>query len=332
MAFLNEIASYFPDTVITNDCLTARFPEWSSEKVFEKIGIRERHIAGIEQCASDLAYEAAKKLLHQDIIKPDEVDFLLLCTQSPDYFLPTTACILQERLGLPSRVGALDFNLGCSGYVYGLCLANGLIDTGVAKNLLLVTAETYSKFIHPRDKGNLSLFGDAATASLITSNQGHRIGKFVLGTDGKGAENLIVRAGAFRNRAPVREEQLDDFGAPISDSHLHMSGPDVFKFTLERVPKLVLDVLEKEDLRMEDIDMFVMHQANAYMLEQLRRSLRIPREKYLIKMDNWGNTVSSSIPIALQIAEQEGSIKPGFRVLIAGFGVGYSWGGTVLYY
>ena len=164
-AAIRAIEYYLPETVLGSDDLTREFPDWSVAKIESKTGIRERHIASGSECSSDLGIAAAKKLFDSGAVSPSEIDFLLFCTQSPDYFLPTTACMMQAALGIPKTAGALDFNLGCSGFVYGLGLAKGLIETGQAKSILLITAETYSKFIHPRDRSVRTIFGDAAAAT-----------------------------------------------------------------------------------------------------------------------------------------------------------------------
>ncbi len=190
-----QIACYLPETILTNEQLAAIYPEWNAGKILEKTGIRQRHVCAPDECASDLAEQAAKRLFAAGQIAPASIDFVLLATQTPDYLLPTTACILQHRLGIPTSAGALDYNLGCSAYVYGLALAKGLLASGVASNLLLIMAETYSKHIHPMDKSVRTIFGDAAAATLLTRATAARIGEFVLGTDGAGASQLMVPVG-----------------------------------------------------------------------------------------------------------------------------------------
>src|SRR5438309_11485134 len=164
---ISAIEYFLPEKIVTTADLSAEFPDWSVEKIDAKTGIQERHIAAPGECASDLAVAAAQKLFESKACTASDIDFLLFCTQSPDYFLPTTACLIQNRLGIPTTAGAYDFNLGCSGYIYGLGQAEGLIATGQASNVLLLTAETYSKFIHPRDRSVRTIFGDAAAATLI---------------------------------------------------------------------------------------------------------------------------------------------------------------------
>ena len=198
MAYIKALSYYLPIKILTNEELVKDFPEWSVEKVAQKVGVNTRHIAGEKETACDMAEKAARKLFKEYNINPETVDFILLCTQSPDYFLPSTACILQDRLGISKTAGAFDYNLGCSGCIYGMAIAKGLIAAGIAKNILLVTSETYTKYLHPSDKSNRSIFGDGAAACLISTNGFAEIGNFTLGTDGTGANNLIVRTGAAR--------------------------------------------------------------------------------------------------------------------------------------
>ena len=253
---------------------------------------------------------------------------MLLCTQSPDYFLPTTACLLQEKLGLGKYCGALDFNLGCSGFVYGLALAKGLIESDAAKNVLLITAETYTRHIHHRDKGNRTIFGDAAAATLVSTSGFAEIGSFGLGTDGSGANNLIVKSGAMRHQDRFDDIAFDKSGNPVSSDSLYMNGSEIFNFTLETVPDLVENVLRKNRMDKESVDLYVFHQANKYMLDCLFDLMEIEEKKTFVYMSEVGNTVSSTIPIALCEAKKEQKLSG--KVLIAGFGVGYSWGGCVL--
>jgi 3-oxoacyl-[acyl-carrier-protein] synthase-3 len=291
-------------------------------------------VAGPEECASDLAVEAVRKLFAVGLCQPDQVDYLLLCTQSPDHFLPATACLLQDRLGLPRDTAALDFNLGCSGYIYGLGLAQGLIESGQARHVLLLSADTLSKFIHPRDKSARSLFGDAAAATLVTAvdEPAPRLGPFVYGTDGRGAANLLVPTGGLRHpRTPESAVPCADASGNIrSRDNLLMDGAEIFNFTLRVVPETIQRLLARAGRSREEVDLYVLHQANRYILEHLRKRMKIPPEKFLVKMDHCGNTMSSSIPIVLKHAQEDGVLRPGALVRRVGFGAGYSWAGTLV--
>ncbi|MEQ3237933.1 ketoacyl-ACP synthase III [Bacteroides cellulosilyticus] len=329
-ALIKSICYYLPVKIVTNEDIVRDFPEWSVEKIVSKVGVNKRHVAANDETAVDLAVKAAECLFEEGKTERNEIDYLLFCTQSPDYILPTSACILQERLGLRKNIGAIDYNLGCSGYVYGLSLAKGLICAGIARNVLLLTAETYNKHLHPKDKGNRTIFGDAATATVISTEGIAEIGNFCLGTDGSGAENLMIKSGGMR--CPKRQEDLyfDENGNPCSSDYLYMNGSEIFTFTLDYVPPLVVDTLRCNELCQEDIDKFVFHQANKYMLNFLRKKMKIDPERFYYSLAEYGNTVSNTIPIALRNAIEDKSISTGQRILIAGFGVGYSWGATVL--
>lgn len=331
-AKIQAISYYLPEKKLTNQRLSESFPEWSVDKISSKTGIYIRRIASENEYSSDLAIAAAERLFDENKIDRKSVDFILFCTQSPDYFLPTTACIIQDKLNIPTSAGALDFNLGCSGYVYGLSLAKGLIAANIATNVLLLTSETYSKFIHPQDKSNRTIFGDAAAATLIAKDNGCcELGDFELGTDGAGRENLIVKNRGIRNFNLKGNDFFDIDGNYLrNDDFLYMNGGEIFKFTSEAVPKLINNLLHKSKLGIEEIDLFIFHQANAFMLNHIRKKLNIEESKFFLFLENCGNTVSSTIPIALKEAIEQRKIKPNDKVLLAGFGVGYSWGATIL--
>jgi 3-oxoacyl-[acyl-carrier-protein] synthase-3 len=312
MARIASIASYLPAGILDNDALAAQFPEWPSQRIEEKTGIVRRHIAATDEFTTDLAQRACEALFTQGACRPGDIDYVLVCTQTPEQLFPSTATVLQQRLGLSQRVGALDFNQGCSGYVYGLGLAEALIASGQAERVLLVTADTYSKLLRTSDKNVRTLFGDAATATLVVKSE-TAMGPFIYGTDGEGAAHLCHAGGGVRGIVQPTEEWL------------HMNGPEVFNFTLRVVPNSIPELLKKAGLHFSDVDHFVFHQANGYMLEHLRRKLDIPSEKFAVHMRNVGNTVSSSIPLALQGLQVAGRLKTNDRIILAGFGVGLSW-------
>ncbi len=327
-AFIKAISYYLPQEVLSNEEISRNFPEWSTEKIAQKVGITERHVAGRDETAGDMAFHAAEKLFSEHHINRQDIDFVILCTQSPDYFLPSTACVLQNKLGLSTNIGAFDFNLGCSGYIYGLAVSRGLIAAGIAKNVLLLTSETYTKYLHPLDKGNQTIFGDAATATLVSTNGWGEIGEFVLGTDGAGANDLIIKSGATRHPHPYNDLYIDEGGNPISSDHLYMNGGEIFTFTIEKVPALISETLSKNQLANSDIDLYVLHQANKYILDFLRKKMTIPAERFYLNMARVGNTVSSTIPIAM--CDSMDKISKYNNILLAGFGVGLSWGATII--
>ena len=327
-AYIKAISYYLPEKVVTNEQLVEEFPEWSVEKIAKKVGINERHIAADDETAGDMAVKAAEKLIQENGIDRESIDFVLLCTQSPDFFMPSTSCIIQSRLGLTNKCGAFDFNLGCSGYEYGLAIAKSFVVANVAKNILLLTSETYNKHIHPQDKGNRTIFGDGASATLVSNEGFARIGDFVLGSDGSGYDRLIHYTGAMRHFQSLHDFRVDENGNPLSSDHLFMDGKAIFDFTADVVPVMIEETLKKHQLTMNDVDLFVFHQANKYMINYLRKLIGIEKDKFYEYLERVGNTVSSTIPIALCEAKKEGKLFG--NVVLAGFGVGLSFGATVL--
>ena len=326
---ITNIEYYLPEKIITNDQLSKEFPAWSSEKIEKKVGIRERHIVKEDETALDLALEAGKKILKN--YDKDKIDFLLFCTQSPEYYLPSGACILQDRLGLNKNIGAFDYNLGCSGFVYGLAMAKSLINSNIANNILLITSDTISKYINHKDFGNRIIFGDAAVATIIEKSEKEQIGEFVLGTDGSGYKNLIVPNGGLRNRYdPNAEEIEDDSGNIRTDNNFYMNGIEVFSFSIDIVPKITKEILNKNKLILKDVDYTIFHQANKIINKYLREKIGIQKDKYYLNLLYTGNTSSCTIPIAIKKTLDKNIIKKGNKILIIGFGIGYSWGGTVV--
>jgi 3-oxoacyl-[acyl-carrier-protein] synthase-3 len=311
--------------VETNDQLAADFPEWNVPLISSKTGIRQRYLAAPGECASDLGYQAARKLFAEYDIDPGTIDFLMLCTQTPDYPLPTTACLLQERLGLPTSTGALDFNLGCSGFVYGLALADGLIRTGAVRRVLLITAETYSKYIERDDRSLRTIFSDAAAATLLEASEVPTLRAFRFGTDGSGADTLLVtRGGARPDEHAHRPRHRKRW-----NSALYMDGPSLMNFTIGAVPQVISDILAQADLTRDDIQLYLLHQATLKMLEQLQQRLSLTNEQLPICLEHCGNTVSSTIPILIDQLRRENRILAGKHHLLIGFGVGWSWAGCV---
>ncbi len=331
-AYIKAINYALPDGVLTNEQVAEMFPEWTVQKIEKKLGIKQRHITAENETASDIAIKAAEKLFETSSIDKKEIDYLIFVTQSPDYHLPTTACLIQKRLGLTNNLTSIDVNLGCNGYIVGLSLAKAVILAGQATKVLLLTGETYSKYMHERDKSNRTIFGDGASATVVSTEGVAEIGEFVIGTNGEGAENLIVKTGGARHLKPANDLEFDDFGNPHSSDNLYMDGPAILNYSLEFLTGLVNDVLAKNGLNMEDIDLHVYHQANIFLANLERKTLRIPPEKYYVSIENTGNTVSSTIPIALCEALKEKKLVKGMKVLSIAQGLGYTWGGMVLHF
>lgn len=318
---IGPIASFVPESIESNDQLAAQNPGWNMDVIFEKTGIRTRHIAGPEQCVSDLGVQAAERLFAEHGIRRDSIDYLLFCTQTPDYPLPTTACLVQERLGLRTSIGALDYNLGCSGYVYGLSLAEGLIRSEAAERILLVTSETYSKYIHPTDRSLRTIFGDGATATLIDASDEPSMGHFVFGTDGSGADTLMVTDGGARtSQLAMKPRKRKRW-----PSRLYMDGPELLQFALGIIPRAVDQVLAKAGLGRGDVDFYLMHQATSHLLEHVRSRMDLDSDEFPIELAERGNTVSCTLPILIESMRTQRRLAPGRQSVMVGFGVGLSW-------
>ncbi|VVH61808.1 3-oxoacyl-[acyl-carrier-protein] synthase, KASIII (EC [uncultured Gammaproteobacteria bacterium] len=317
---INLSAYYLPEKKEDNRDLKRDNPDWDMSKISEKTGVFIRSIALSHQTAVDLAFEAGSKLL-KDLSYKADIDLIILVTQSPDYVLPTSACILQDRLGLSKECMAFDINLGCSGFIYALSVAGSLIESGVAKKSLVLCSDTYTKYIRKNDRTCRTLFSDGASATLLTASDSDDIGPFIFGTDGSGYDKLIVRESGARK---LSENVDSHYG------FLEMSGADVFLFTLSTVPVCVNNLLNKSKLNIEDIDLFVFHQASKLVIENLIRAMSLDKDKVFINLKNIGNTVSASIPIALEDANIQGRLKNGDKIMLVGFGVGLSWGATLI--
>lgn len=323
-AYIKAVASYLPKKVEVN----------ADNRITKKIGIHSRHVVKSEECASDLAFHAAEKMFSAYSVDRKSIDFVILCTQSPDFFLPTTACVLQNRLGLSTECGAFDFNQGCSGFIYGLSLAKGLIETRQANNVLLLTAETYSKYIHPEDQTVRPIFGDAGAATLICAENSEVAGlhSFHFGTDGSGAKQLIVPVGASRNpavRTPVKEH-VDKYSNRRTNYHLYMNGAAIIDFALDAVPETVRKILEKADIDKGQVDYFIFHQANKFMLKLLQQKCDLQEAPYWNNVEDVGNTVSCTIPLAIEALLREKDPSELRTVMALGFGVGLSWAGCLV--
>ncbi len=306
---ISRIEYYLPDKVVTNEDLAGENPEWDFNLIEPKTGILTRHIAGEKEHASDLAVCAAEKLFENNNIDRNSIDALLLCTQSPDCPLPTTACVIQDRLKLPVSTAAFDFNLGCSGYIYGLAIGSSMIEAGISEKVLLLCAETYSKYIAGTDRTSRTVFGDGAAATIIErSTDNKSVGPFILRTDGTGKNKIIVS------------------GNDCAKHNLCLDGPGVFMFTMKRVPECVKELLVKAGKTINDVDMFIFHQASKYVIDNIVRILSLDESRVFRGFENIGNTVSASVPIALKQADEQKLLKEGDLIMLVGFGVGLSWG------
>jgi len=277
-----------------------------------------------------MAVASVKDLRKRTGFDPGSIDFVILCTQTPDHTLPASANLVQLALDLPKETMCFDFNQGCSGYVYGLSIAAGLIASAQARRGLLITSEAYSKWLHPQDRVNRTLFGDGASATLLEACEESRagLGPFVHGTDGSGYERLTIPvsgAHAIDKDTTSLPEKVDSGGNLTTDAHLFMDGPEIFRFAVDKVPPLLKNLLSKADITLEQVDHVVLHQANIFMLSYLIKIMKIPPEKATLEMKEVGNTVSTSIPLAIAMAAEGVRIADGQTLALLGFGVGYSW-------
>lgn len=314
------VVACVPARVVANEDFVDRFGGGVAE-VTKMTGISERRWVDEDTTASDLCYAAGKRLLTSLEWEPDTIDALIFISQTPDYRLPATATVLQDRLGLPAGVVAFDVNLGCSAYPYGLWLAMMMIQSGSARRVLLAVGDTSSRVIDPADRATAMLFGDAGTMTALEAAQGAGPASFILGSDGRGASNLVIPQGAFRTRA---------METPNDPEKLYMDGGEIFTFTLKAVPPLVSDTLQIAGKQIADYDGFLFHQANAFMIRHLTKKSKLPPEKVPLNIDRFGNTSSATIP--LLIADTLAGDLRGKALLLAmfGFGVGYSWASASL--
>ncbi len=318
----------------SNFDLAAQFPNRIDSELINKLGIRSKHIIDPNVKGSELAASAAKVLFAETGIDKEEIDALIYCSVHHDYITPATSCVLQHELRLRRGIMAFDLTHGCSGYLYGLALARSIIDSLGVKNVLFLTASALTKYIDTTNVGLRAIFGDAGSATIVSAQKGAggRVGDFVLGTDGAGFQKLIIRDGleAHPLSHTSNAERRDQFGNIHTDAGMFMDGQSVFMFVLKHVPQIIDDTLAKNGLKRDDIDLYILHQANEFTLEALRKKMGIETGRFFYSMAETGNTVQATVPIALKEAMAKGKIEAGSKVLLAGFGTGLSWGATVI--
>lgn len=315
-----------PDREVSWESHVVNFGE-EAKRISLSTGICRRVVASPGVCTSDLCQMAAERLLLECDWSRHSVDLLIFVSQTPDYVLPATACALQARLGLAKHCAAFDVNLGCSGYTYGLWLAASLIAAGSASRALLLVGDTVSRLVSEQDRATAMLFGDAGSATVLERTEDGAKLVFQLGTDGEGERNLVVPAGGFRQpRAERTARRVEREGGNMrSDEELYMNGSEVFSFSLREVPHLLTATLSEVGWTLEHVEQIVMHQANRFMLQHLAKRLKVPAAKMPIVMESYGNTSSASIPLALVHSLRDRLQVSSTRLLLVGFGVGWSW-------
>lgn len=346
MIYINAISYYFPEKSYNNQEIIQEYikytkpseiKEVTEDSIFKQCGIRKRYAAEIEETAKEIGNKSAIKFFNEWQIDEEEIDYLIFVSDALDYKGPTTACVMQNDLGLPETCAAIDVLHGCTGFIYGLSLAKALIFSGQSSNVLIVTADTPSKVVHPEDIDLRAIFSDAGATTLVSNQKkdgmlNYEISDFIFGTDGKGEKNLYVDRSATKDAADIAWlQQHEHIPGGLRRGRMFMNSPQIFLFALRKVPILIEQVLQKNKVKFEEIDYFVLHQANGQMLEFIRKRLKIPEEKFIINIENIGNTVSATIPIALKEMVDKGvELKKGNKILLGGFGIGYSWGATII--
>ena len=317
--FMRGVTYHLPETILTNADLVRVNPTWNEESLFRKTGIRERRVAAAHETSTDFAEHSVRRLIQETEIDPADIDVLIFCTQTPDYLIPASSCVLHRRLGLSSRCGVFDFNLGCSGFTYGLWLSRSLIESRSARNVVLVVGDTLSRECASGDQVTVPIFGDGAGAALITCESRKAIaevGPTLVGTDGRGWEHLKIVGGG--SRSPAGKRQIE------------MNGAEIFNFTLTAVESAISQLLAELDMTWDQIDRFLLHQANGFILETLRRRMKLSAERCPIDVVETGNTSSASLPVLLRRCLDRGDVAAGHQCILAGYGVGYSWAITTL--
>ena len=331
--FIKDISYFLPQKTVSIIDLKEENPEWDIKRLASKTGVNKIHVAEEDETALDLAEKAVLDLCKNNPNCLDLIDGIIFCTQSADYIMPPNSCVLHGRLEMKENIFAMDINHACSGYVYGLALAKGMISSKALKNILLITADTYSKYINPRDRSAKVLFGDGAAVSWITESSGTKgIVDIMCSTYGRGFNKFIIPAGG--TKIPKNENtsvpEKDKEGNVRSLENLHMEGRAILGFVNSRVPRQIKQILKENSLSVDDIDLFIFHQASKMAIQSLGRILKIDPEKNFEDISLIGNTVSSTIPIALKTALSQKKIKKNDKVLISGFGVGLSWATSIL--
>lgn len=302
------------------------------KRISQVVGLKKLYISNNEQTSADFCYSAAEKLIANLKWEKESIDCLIFVSQTSDYILPATACILQHRLGLSKNCAAFDVNLGCSGYVYGLWMASEFIKTGTCKRVLVLFGDTISKTVSRMDKSVALLFGDGGSATALEVDQDSSNSTFILKTDGSGAENLIIPAGGFRKRISDRTKIIitDEDGNKRTEENLYMNGAEIFSFTITEVPIILKEIMECHSWEIDDVDYFLFHQANNYMLKYLIKKLKLPSGKVPLNIEKFGNTSGLSIPLLICDQLHEEILDKNLKVIMIGFGVGLSWGAAAL--
>lgn len=336
LSFINTgisgITAAVPKRVINNYENDLYFKKEDIKEIVDKIGVVQRRFADEKTCSSDLCFAAAEKLIHEMKINKEEIDLLIFISQTPDYRMPATSILLQERLGIPVSAIAFDINLGCSAFLYGLTVAYSMISAGGIRKALILDGETRSKVYSQKDRKTAFLFGDAGIAALIEPNEKFSKSFFSLNSDGSRESLIKIPAGGYRNMSSfetLKEKVVDEYGNIRSDENGYMNGADVFNFVIREVPKDFTRIFEFSKTDISSIDYFIFHQANSYINGFLAKKLKLPESKIPSTIEKYGNTSSVSIPLTI-VSELKDKLSKRNRLLLSGFGVGLSWGTAII--
>jgi len=330
---ISALAAAVPSGVINNYAYTDHFSQEDVREVVDKVGIHERRFAPEGMCASDLCFAAAEEILTSGDVNREEIDALLFVSQTPDYRMPATSALLQQRLGLSMDTITYDINQGCAGFIFGLSMGYSLLQQGGIRKVLLLDGETRSRVYSPKDRKTAFIFGDAGAAALLERQGGSGDGFFSLNTDGSRAELIMIKGGGYRNPSSpetLKEKKVDEYGNIRSDEQGYMNGPDVFNFLIREVPKDIKRILQHAGMNMDEFDHYVFHQANSYMNSYLLKKLKLDPERVPMSIQKYGNTSSVSIPLTMVHGLGPGSLN-GKDILLSGFGVGLSWATALLH-
>ncbi|WP_323027660.1 ketoacyl-ACP synthase III [Gelidibacter japonicus] len=321
------MAGAVPKNTIKNRNYTEHFDQDTVNDIVDKTGIEERRFVTGNTTASDLCFAAAEQLISDLGIEKSEIDILLFVSQTPDFRMPATSIILQDRLGLSKSTAAFDINLGCSGFVYGLSMAFAYAQQPGIRKVLLLDGETRSKVYHPKDRKTGFLFGDAGVAAIIEKDANVGVAVFSLNSDGSLQDLIKIDSGGYRNRSSadsVIERVVDEHGNIRTDEHGYMNGTDVFNFVLREIPRNIKHTLKLADANLEDFDYYIFHQANKFMNDYLIKKLKLDVKKVPSTIDKYGNTSSVSIPITI-VDQLKDKVEGKKELFLCGFGVGMSW-------
>jgi len=329
---ISGLAAAVPKTIINNYEYTLYFPADEVKEVVDKVGIKERRFADADTCSSDLCFTAAEKLIQEMKIEKNEIDLLVFVSQTPDYRMPATSLLLQDRLGLSNNTIAFDINLGCSGFIYGLSVIYGLMQHQGIRKALLLDGETRSKVYSPKDRKTAFLFGDGGAAALIERNEKFGNSYFSMNSDGSRESLIKINAGGYRNPSSpetLKEKVVDEYGNIRTDEQGYMNGGDVFNFVIREIPKDFKNIIEFSNIDKDKIDFFVFHQANDFMNSYLIKKLKIDPTKVPSTIAKFGNTSSVSLPLTI-VSELKNELKLKKQLLLSAFGVGMTWASAII--